>query len=365
MSIPDNAIINDIRLSNAFKGTTFSNYKLSDVKKQFIDGMNKGKIEPACYWCTELICSGHYGDIWECILLFVGKYIHIGNPNMIIYLEKRYDVFKGIIHQGHYNMELDLRNNMAIRNIFAEMVSILCQSSKKPSFETIKINKIEEFDISIIKDRFKAKDTTYAMNIFEKDDPKELFIPINEFAYHVGGPKPNMQEACYWIEWVIEFDIICRKRRQKCICQRRDAKVEQKFQCDSIWLVWDVLLYYCNKRNNQSFIFPIMKSLKNMFSAKYSLGTAKKRKHLLYFAIELLTEYVPTNINLIGNKETVKHVMDKINEIYKQIKKNEQSPKTEYLFNNLRKENNLENSIKKLNMIENMDFVPRMDSSSD
>jgi hypothetical protein len=96
-----------------------------------------------------------------------------------------------------------------------------------------------------------------------------------------------------------------------------------------------------------------------MFSAKYSLGTSKKRKYLLYFAIELLTEYVPTNIELIGNKDTVKNVIEKISEIYKQIKKNEVSPKTEYLFNNLKKENNLENSIKKLNMIENMDFVPR------
>ena len=104
---------------------------------------------------------------------------------------------------------------------------------------------------------------------------------------------------------------------------------------------------------------PIMTSLKTMFSAKYSLGTSKKRKYLLYFAIELLTEFVPTNVELIGNKEIVKNVIEKINEIYKQIKKNEVSPKTEYLFNNLRKENNLENSIKKLNMIENMDFVPR------
>ena len=65
-----------------------------------------------------------------------------------------------------------------------------------------------------------------------------------------------------------------------------------------------------------------------MFSAKYSLGTSKKRKYLLYFAIELLTEFVPTNVELIGNKDVVKNVIDKINEIYKQIKKNEVSPKT-------------------------------------
>ena len=46
---------------------------------------------------------------------------------------------------------------------------------------------------------------------------------------------------------------------------------------------------------------------------------------------------------------------------YKQIKNNEESPKTEYLFNNLNKQNNLENSIKKMNVLGSMDFIPRTD----
>ena len=33
MSIPSNSLINDIRDAKIFKGTTFSNYKLTDVKK--------------------------------------------------------------------------------------------------------------------------------------------------------------------------------------------------------------------------------------------------------------------------------------------------------------------------------------------
>jgi hypothetical protein len=80
---------------------------------------------------------------------------------------------------------------------------------------------------------------------------------------------------------------------------------------------------------------------------------------LLYFAVALLTEPVPTNIELITKKELIMNVVEKIGEIYKQIKKNEHSPGTDYLFNNLEQASNFEKSIRKLEMMEAIDFVPK------
>ncbi len=361
MSVPDNSLINDIRMQNHFKATTFSKFKLTEVKKQLIDNMLKENIEQSCYWSAELVCSGHFPELWDCIFHFLGKHIHIGNPKIIIYLEKRYNVFKNIINQKHYTFEIELRNNSTIRSMFAEIVTIICLSNKKTSFETLKINRTEEFDMTNMRERLKAKDTSYATNVFHNDDPKELFIAINEFAYHIGGDKPNMKSACYWIEWVIEFDLICRKRKQKCFCKRRNVNVENKFQCDTIWLIWDVLVYYSDFVKNNEFIKQLIVGLRELFCGRYTLGTSKKRKYLLYFAVELLTEYVPTDVEIITKKDIVKKVLEKIHDIYKQIKNNEESPKTEYLFNNLNKQNNLENSIKKMNVLGSMDFLPRTD----
>jgi hypothetical protein len=351
--------INDIRSSTDFSGISFSGYKKTEVKKQFIENMMKGKIEPACHWSAELICSGHFGDVWECIFYYVGKYIHIGNPKIAIYLDKRYNVFRNIMNQGHFTSEIQLRNNDTIRRMFAEIITIITQSTKKTSFESIKIRRDEEFDITQMTERLKAPTITFAEPVIHKDDPKELLIAINEFAYHIGGDKPNMMLACYWVEWIIEFELIFRKRKEPCICKRRNASVENKYQCDVIWIIWDALIHYASKRGG--LIETVMNSLKTLFAAKYAVGTPKKRKYLLYFAVEMLTEHVPTNVDIVTNKDVLNIVTSKIDIVYKNIKKSEVSPNTEYLFSTMEtdKQANFEKSVRKMEMMGSLDFVPR------
>lgn len=101
----------------------------------------------------------------------------------------------------------------------------------------------------------------------------------------------------------------------------------------------------------------LMNALLTIFSIKYTTASCKKRRYLLYFAVELLTETVPTNIELTTNKPVIQNVVEKINQIYKQIKKNEKSPNTEYLFANLDKQNTFEQSMKKMELMNSIDFL--------
>lgn len=357
-TVSHSSLINDIRTQPEFKGITFSRYKKTEVKNQFIENMLKGKIEPACYWCAEFVCAGHYAEIWEDIILYLGKHIHIGNPKLAIYLEKRYTIFKNIMDKGMFINELELRNNSTIRRLFAEVICVLTLSAKHNSFETVKIKREDEFDITQISDKLKADSIAFVGPIFRPSDPKELLISINEFAYHIASDKKNMLSACYWIEWIIEFDLICKKTKQPVFCERRNNNVENKFQCDIIWLIWDVLVYYVKKRKNP-FIENIMNSLLNIFCIKYTTASCKRRKYLLYFAVEIMTNHVPTNIELFQNKEVIYSVVEKIDQIYTQIKKNEDSPKTDYLFSNLDSKHNLESSIKKMELLNTIDFASK------
>jgi hypothetical protein len=98
-----------------------------------------------------------------------------------------------------------------------------------------------------------------------------------------------------------------------------------------------------------------MEATFNIFCIKYTTASCRKRRYLLYFAIAILTEPVPTKIEVMPNKSLVKTVMTKIDEIYKQIKKNEESPNTEYLFANLDKKNNFEKSLQRMEIMNSLD----------
>ena len=351
--------INDIRMPPQFKGISFSNYKKLDVKNEFVSSMLNGKVEQACNWAAELVCAGHYLELWENILYYCAKHIHLGNPKLVCYLEKRYSVFKTIINEGNFISPLDLRNNKTIRNLFAEVVSVLCLSVKKHSFEVIKINKVEEFDITQMTERLKAPNVDFIKPVFTDEDPKEIYIPMNEFAYNISKSKKNTVFACYWIEWILEFEAICKKRKTTCACVRRQfVSVDPKLSHDLVWIIWDALFYYVKQLENP-FLEKTMTSLLSLFSLHYTNACCKKRRYMLYFAVSLCTEQADLNVELVANKKMVELAVNNINNIYRQIKKNEVSPGTDYLFNGLNKQSELEKSLEKLNMVNSITFAQK------
>tara|TARA_Y100000022_G_scaffold147926_1_gene129653 strand:- start:162 stop:515 length:354 start_codon:yes stop_codon:yes gene_type:complete len=113
--------INDKR--EKFNNISFSGFQKSKVKIELLKCIDNSKIENSCYWSAELICAGHYIDLWNLLINYMCKHINLGNPKLPIYLEMRYNSFKNIINNFN-NRELLLRNNSLIRNLFCEIICI-------------------------------------------------------------------------------------------------------------------------------------------------------------------------------------------------------------------------------------------------
>lgn len=344
-------IINDIR--NDFKNITFSKYQKSKARNELIDSIYNKKIENACYWCAEFICSGHFLYLWEILIFYYCKYIHIGNPKIAIYLNMRYNNFIEILNSGYSNNILQLRNNNKIRTIFSEIICILCLSHKKLQFENIKINKNNEFELICISEKLKAPNSEYIKSVFDKNDPQELFIPLNELMFNL--KNKNITDSCYWLEWILEYDNLCKIKKHKLACESR-SYAPTDFRNDIIWIIWDII-YDCNNDNDfnldnskKKIIKNIFDSLFSLFTIKYKSSIKKKRKFILYICFTILIENINFDTNISNNLNEIKNITENIDSIYKQIKKNEVSPKTDYLFNGLNK-SNIEKTFEKMEIL--------------
>jgi hypothetical protein len=318
---PEYEII-DTRKSIEFRGISFSTFQKSKVKNELLESFIHSKIEQACYWAAELICAGHLVDVWETIILFLSKHIHLGNPKLPIYISLRFEQFKTVQMNGNIDDELSLRNNGVIRKLFAEMIGVLCLSRKKHNFEPVYINKTDDFNMTSITNRLKAPNLDYAKGVLKNNDPTEFIIAINEFCYHISSHSKNVVSACYWVEWILEFEAVCKTKKELCFGEERDfVSVSEKYKHDIIWIIWGSIFSECEKRKS-GITTKIVKSLLDIFCIKYSCGVKRKRRFLIYFAIALLTEPVDLGISMVTNKEQIDTIVKKIDLVYKDVNKN-------------------------------------------
>jgi hypothetical protein len=346
-----NSEINDIRDEKEFKGITFSGFKKTDVHKEYIKSVLSSKIESALFWACELVCAGHFKDLWYLFIYIFTRNIHSGNPKLAVYLDRRFCNFIDIIKNGYDGRELHTRNNLKMRKLVAEITCVLCLSKKKHPYEEIKIQKNDliEYTEKLVAPKIECE--------CFKNDPKQLFLPYNELIHSL--KEGNTINSCYWVSWIVEYDCCCRSKKIKLCAENRNFIKDSKFCHNVVWMIWDAFMYISNDKS--PLIITIVKSLLNIFTKRYSFVENKKKIWLLYFAISILTEINDFTINIIDNQEKVDDIIDNIDIIYKQVKENEISPNTDYLFKDI-KQSNLEKTIERLEKMELLTnvFVPRL-----
>ena len=77
----------------------------------------------------------------------------------------------------------------------------------------------------------------------------------------------------------------------------------------------------------------------------------------MYFSISLLTDPVDLTVEIIKNKEEIDKIVKKIAVVYKDVKKNEESLQTDYLFAGVER-SNLDKTVERLEKMNSI-MMPR------
>lgn len=300
-----------------FKTISFSNYKIKEIKKDLVKFINNCDIEKSCFFTAELICSGLFIELWNIIIEVIGKNISNCNIKIICYLELKFNYFKEYINSDVD--ELELRNSENIRELFCEIITILCLSNKVQTINRVKI-KGNETDYSFITSKLIADKVEYASAVYCDEDPKELFIAINELIYCLHSDNPNQLLIYFWIEWILKYYSILKKNNKKLTCKKRDYPVTENNKNNIIFIIWDCIK---TKESDNKLIEKCIDSLINLFCIKYSPSCNNKRIFLLYLSVKLLISKNNLSLSIINNKDNLTSVIKKNDYFYKKIKQNE------------------------------------------
>ena len=296
--------INDIRTN--FSNTTFSNYKKSHAIKELYKSVYYEKKDEAFFWTAELLCSNSILDIWNVYIQYICKHIHINNPKLPIYLVNKFKEFKQIANKLN---DLDLRNHDEIRIIFFSITALICECKKCTMLDSPKF--VFTFDMN---DTLKAPNVTYIQPFFKSGDPKECFIALNEFTYHLKDTK-NKMDLFYWLDWLIEFELTLLKKKRHIICIQREFAPNKNI----IWIIWEII-FSC-KYN--SILDKIIGSLFELFKMKYNTASNKKKKCIIHVCIMFIINTIDYQIKLIENSSILNNINEKISFTFERLKKNE------------------------------------------
>ena len=341
----DKSLVDDERTLKDFKGVTYSGYKVLEVVKRLIQGMIQEKIEVSCYWCAELICSGHYMELWELLFLYYTKYIHIANPKLCIYVATKLKRFRENMNDCESEQEqLNFRNEAGFRSLFIELVVIMCVSPKKYIVNNVRVSP-NDFNMLTIKDILQAPDLSFSEKLFKDDDPKELMITVNEFSYNLSNEVSNTVRAYYWFEWVVEYAKMCKKQKQICRIQKREIDtVDEKHLANPIWLIWEAIQQEATKRGGIH--EKIINSLFSIFILRYSDTMNTKRKFVVYYAISILTtNIVFSEYEILKDKKILTCVLGQLDKIFMQVKEKWASIEKEKVNIATTSDSNSENTI--------------------
>ena len=311
--------IDDSRTS--FTQQSFSGYKKTELFQSVFKNMVRGDLEAVCQAAVEIHISGWIHNLWEKMVIFSSKQIHLKNPMLPQFMLHHFTQhYQQLLEKNEKGLET--RNMVSSRVNLAQALTVLTLSIKG-SLPTLKKIPDHEFDLRTQCHQFAATDTKLVSQILRPEDPPELRITLNEFASHL--VKRNGPRCLYWLNWMIQWEKLFSKRYKSYPCAPRPFKlVAAQYHREMVWILWTLLLTVSKGQQFHTHI----ESLCKLYQVQFTGGKKTSRQSLLIHAVMFFTEDINYAIPVLRNKDVYHKAAKNIHRLYQDAQSVRQRERT-------------------------------------
>ncbi len=300
-------VVYDMRQPRDLKQVSISGYKKSDVCKAFQNALINSKLEDSLRWVVELHSSGMNAKIWELLYNIYLQYIHINNPHFYLYfMKRRNDYFRSVQSYPDHH-EIFSRNDQSIRNLYAELVSIIVLSKKTPLFNTKSIPKLSEkllYDKMELKKRMMGLNIGQIYNYVDTNDPNEIKLGLNEIYSNIYNQKGNFPLFAFWIMWLERISAYKKKNQNnaeislfethqefKCIPTVIEG-VKEEYQTHWVWKIWKFIIDFKSKVHISKEAHEFINASFQDFVDDFKPAQYGRKKYLIYLSFYALKNMI-------------------------------------------------------------------------
>jgi hypothetical protein len=322
----DKFIIKDTRDHTKFKELTFSGFKKAQVINAVFKNIEAKKIEGACHWTTEAIISGYANILWEKLIIYSSKVVHINNPKIPMYIYNKDMVYRNqlkLLDPKNKDRFILLRNSQMIRNLFFDVVTTLTTSLKTKKYDKYsKINITEDFKYENMKKRLCGEMNILPDSIMRFNDPDEIKIILNEIFTMSKNKQFGYDRCCFWILWLLKWEGQHKKKNVQWTVEYRDVKeIDKKFRSNVIWIIWDIINEELKSRDEN--VRAQVSYLYKLYTNDYTIGKRNTRLPLLFHAFGYLTHDINFMVPLRANFKLFIEVQCNVNKMFGAKKQSE------------------------------------------
>jgi hypothetical protein len=278
--------------------TSFSGYTKSAVFAQWQKCLHKQQYEEACHWTAELDASGWQGEVWQKLILFASKQVHLHCPKLPQLMARNFAYYQ--LHTLQHGKQPPApqwqpRNHAQLQQNLCQMIGLVTLSSKGPVYAlpSVDLTKIDAHELVA------GTHAWLVPLVDEADDPSVVQI-LSTLLCQVEAKCTH--KIVYWLGVLVEFEKSQKQNKVPVLMAPRKPLLpdEQSYRhvyldaphaSDWVWLLWQALARGSSSSSSstsgRSHYVKTLKALGYLFAFDYSTSKRNGRLPILLHAIQL------------------------------------------------------------------------------